>query len=179
MKPLIYSAVLTILTTALAPAAYADRPHHERGDHDRVEYARVLRVEPVVRHLERHAPERACRYEAVRYGPPAGRSHDVAGAMIVGGVIGGMIGHELGDGRDGAVLLGTLIGTSLAHDATHRATPAAYGSVYEERCRVVSRPRVEEHIDAYRVSYRHRGEIRTTRLPYDPGPRVRVYTGVR
>jgi uncharacterized protein YcfJ len=99
--------------------------------------------------------------------------------MIVGGIIGGVIGHEIGGGRDAATLLGTLIGSSLARDAAHRSARGGYETVHEERRRVVHRARVEEHVDGYRVTCRHRGDVRTTRLSYDPGPKVRISIDVQ
>jgi uncharacterized protein YcfJ len=36
----------------------------------------------------------------------------------------------------------------------------------------------EERIDGYHVTYRYKGEIFTTRLPYDPGDRLKVQVSV-
>jgi len=172
---------LTVLLAATP--AFADYPRHGHRSQghppDRIEYARVLHVEPVIRRMEVRMPAHECREERVAYTVHTVRRGNVAGPMIAGGIIGGVIGHQVGDGRGAATLLGTLIGSSLVHDAAHRSALGAYETVYEERCRVVHRTRVEEHIDGYRVTYRHRGEIRTTRLPYDPGQTVRVSIGVR
>lgn len=179
---------LTVLLATLAPAALADHPRHGgkhpghggySGHGQHVEYARVLHVEPILRRFEARAPAHECREERVGHAVHTGHRGGAAGPMIVGGILGGVIGHQLGDGRDAATLLGTLIGTSLAHDAAHRPGRGGHETVYEERCRVVHRTRVEEHIDGYRVTYRHRGYIHTTRLPYDPGPMVRISIDVR
>jgi uncharacterized protein YcfJ len=181
MKTPISLVGLTVLLAA-APA-FADHPRHGHRTHghlpDRVEYARVLHVDPIVRRVEVRTPAHECREERVDYPVHTRHRRGAAGPMIVGGIIGGVIGHEIGDGRDAATLLGTLIGSSLAHDVAHRPARGGYETVYEERCRVVHRTRVEEYIDGYRVTYRHRGDVRTTRLPYDPGPRVRVSIDVR
>lgn len=180
MKTLIHSVCLTVLTAAFAPAAFADHPRHggsHPGHPQRGEYARVIHVEPIIRRVEVRAPARECWEEEVSYAVPAGQRRDAAGSMIVGGIIGGVIGHQFGagHGNDAATLVGTLIGASLAHDAAHRsARDSRYETVYEERCRVARRTHVEEHIDGYRVTYRYRGDVHTTRLPYDPGPQVRV-----
>jgi uncharacterized protein YcfJ len=178
---------LTVLLATLAPAALADHPRHDGkhpghsgyGGHGKhVEYARVLHVEPIFRRFEVRAPAHECREERVGY-PVRGQRRDAAGPMIVGGIIGGIIGHQLGDGRDTATLLGTLVGSSLAHDAAHHSAHSGYETVYEERCRVVHRTHYEKHIDGYRVTYRHRGGVHTSRLPYDPGPKMRISIDVR
>ncbi|MBK8162882.1 MAG: hypothetical protein IPK65_07000 [Gammaproteobacteria bacterium] len=182
MKTLTTTVALALLTVTFAPASLADHPRHRDhrpGHGEGAEYARVLHAEPIVRRFEVREPARECREERVGHAHRSGYRGDAAGPMIVGGIIGGMIGHELGHGRDAATLLGTLIGTSLAHDAAHRPGRGGYETVYEERCRIVHRTRVEERIDGYRVTYRHRGGVHTTRLPYDPGPTVRINIDVR
>lgn len=174
MNTLTPTTGLAILTLMLAPAAYADharqdghRPRHPGHDG----YARVVRVEPVVREIVVHAPMRECRLEEIRYPTHDSRRRDVVGPMIVGGIIGGALGHQIGagHGRDAATLLGALIGSSIARDAALRGTSAHYATIHEERCRVVHRAHVEPRVEGYRVSYRHRGEPHGTRTRHDPG----------
>jgi uncharacterized protein YcfJ len=181
MKTPIPLVGLTVLLAA-APAL-ADHPRHGHRPHghhpERVEYARVIHVDPVIRRVEARTPVHECRDERVGYRMRPGHRRGAAGPMIVGGIIGGVIGHEIGGGRDAATLLGTLIGSSLARDAAHRSARGGYETVHEERRRVVHRARVEEHVDGYRVTCRHRGDVRTTRLSYDPGPKVRISIDVQ
>jgi uncharacterized protein YcfJ len=42
------------------------------------------------------------------------------------------------------------------------------------RCRTVTERRPRQRVVAYRVTYRYGGRTATTRLPYDPGERMRV-----
>src|SRR3569623_1632915 len=46
--------------------------------------------------------------------------------------------------------------------------------VTTERCRTEHNSYQEERVVAYDVSYRYQGRLYTTRLPYDPGDRIRV-----
>lgn len=169
MNSLTPTTGLAILTLMLTPAAYADharqdahRPQH-RGHDD---YARVVRVEPVVREIVVRAPIRECRLEETRY-----PRRDVAGPMIVGGIIGGALGHQIGagHGRDAATLLGALIGSSIARDAAQRGTQMSYQTVYEERCRIVHRMHTEQRVAGYRVTYRQHGEPHGMRTHHNPG----------
>ena len=48
----------------------------------------------------------------------------------------------------------------------------------EHRCRITDRHETEERVDGYQVTYRYKGETFETRLPYDPGDRIRVRVGV-
>ena len=44
----------------------------------------------------------------------------------------------------------------------------------QHRCRNVTEQRASEHIIGYRVTYRYGGEMKTTRLSYDPGEQMPV-----
>ena len=48
-----------------------------------------------------------------------------------------------------------------------------------QRCDVRYEESWEERIDGYRVSYEYNGRQFTTRLPYDPGRKIRVRVDVR
>lgn len=175
-------------------AAFADHgrwngPAHHRhvADYD---YARVVDVDPIVRHVRVTVPRRECwtetRYETVQYG-----GHDPsrgsAGSMILGGLIGAAIGNQIGrgDGRRAATVAGALIGTAIGHDVGDRRAARAGTPVYTEtrpydteHCEVRYEETHEERIDGYRVTYEYAGRRHTTELPYDPGDRIRVRVDV-
>lgn len=100
--------------------------------------------------------------------------------MLVGGVVGGVIGNQIaGDGRrtEGGIIgavtgaaLGYAVGKNDSHD---RVRDDRYREVH---CRDGHRDR--GHIEGYRVTYAYHGQTFTTRLPYDPGRRLRIQVQV-
>ena len=173
-----------------------------------VDYARVLNVEPLSRRVRISEPRREC-YNETRYDnsraerggwSDLGRSASpAAGSMILGGVLGAAVGNQIGsgDGRRAATVAGALIGSALGHDAAARRaerdgryadnrysyrddgyndSPRAYTV---ERCDVRRDERWEERVDGYMVTYEYNGKRYRTRMPYDPGPQLRVRVDVR
>ncbi|HKZ74533.1 MAG TPA: glycine zipper 2TM domain-containing protein, partial [Steroidobacteraceae bacterium] len=128
------------------------------------------------------------RYETVPVGRP-GPQRGAAGNMILGGIIGAAVGNQIGsgDGRRAATVAGAIIGSAVGHDAAARRSGQRYAEreytesrPYEvERCDVRYDEEYEERIDGYRVTYVYNGREHTTRLPYDPGDRIRVRVNVR
>jgi uncharacterized protein YcfJ len=179
-------------------AALADNGHHY-GHHKKYrggpvsdyDYARVVDVDPIVRQVRITVPERECwtetRYEDVSYTERTGpRPRGSAGQMILGGIIGAAIGNQIGsgDGRRAATVAGAVIGSAIGHDVGDRRNGRYERVVTEsrpyeaERCEVRYDERFEERIEGYRVTYEYNGRRHTTRLPYDPGDRIRVRVDV-
>jgi len=168
-----------------------DRPNVPEYD-----YARVVHVDPIVRQVRVSEPRRECwnetRYEEVRndrqYEPVRGS----AGSMILGGIIGAALGNQIGsgDGRRAATVAGAIIGSAVGHDAAARRE-ARKGYAYAdqdyresrpyevERCKVFYEASDEERVEGYRVTYVYNGHEHTTRLPYDPGDRIRVRVDIQ
>jgi uncharacterized protein YcfJ len=167
-----------------------DQRYRDRGDYD---YARVVDVDPIFRNIRVSTPRRECwnetRYEQVRYSEGSREPHRAAGSMILGGLIGAAIGHQIGsgDGRRAATVAGAVIGTAVGHDSA-ASRESRYGNdrrdyresrPYDvERCDVRYDEEVERRIDGYRVRYEYNGQTHTTRMPYDPGDRIRVRVNV-
>ena len=186
-----------------AQAAYADHGNHygqyeNQSRYDRpppapdYAYARVVDVDPIVRHVRVSEPKRECwtetRYDDVSYTERVGpRPKANPGAMILGGLIGAAVGNQIGhgDGRRVATVAGAVIGTAIGHDASTRGPGPNDRVVTEsrpydaERCEVRYDERVEDRIDGYRVTYEYNGIRQTTQLPYDPGDRIRVRVDVQ
>ena len=152
-------------------------------------YARVVDVDPIVRHVRVSEPKRECwtetRYEDVSYSEPTGpRQKASPGAMILGGLIGAAIGNQVGHGhgRRAATVAGAVVGTAIGHEASSRPNERVVteSRPYDaERCEVRYDERVEDRIEGYRVTYEYNGIRQTTQLPYDPGDRIRVRVDVQ
>ena len=170
-------------TTAIAPAAFAGDKQGRYSTGPAYEYARVLNVEPIVRQVRVETPQRECWTED-RYEQPRSAHAGVAGNMILGGLIGGAIGSRFGhgDGRRAATVAGALIGSSIGHDAgeRRRAAQGPYDAQVRtvERCGVRYVDNYEERIEGYDVEYEYGGQRYHTRMPYDPGERMRIRVDV-
>jgi uncharacterized protein YcfJ len=193
MTGLVASGLLLAAQVASADnKGWGDRRDYD-GEYD---YARVIDVDPIVRHVKVSTPRRECwtetRYEQVSYpeqggyGAPRGS----AGSMILGGIIGAAVGNQIGsgDGRRAATVAGAIIGSAIGHDvATRRNARYDVPSqvVQEERpyqvekCEMRYDENYEDRIEGYRVRYEYGGHERTTRLAYDPGDRIRVRVDVQ
>lgn len=172
------AALVSIL---VAPAAFADPKYRSypqsNGGYD---YARVLNVEPIIRQVRVETPRRECWTET-RYDQPAPPRQGLAGPMILGALIGGSLGHQF-EGHRNATLAGALIGSAIGHDVGERQRSRyAYSQpqAYEvERCDSRIEQSYEERIEGYDVEYEYCGRRYHTRLPYDPGERMRIRVAV-
>jgi uncharacterized protein YcfJ len=170
------SAGLLIATLA-APAALAAHGDERFAS---TTYADVVSSRPIYREVEITTPREECWQE------PVTRREDnkhwgVTAQTVTGGVIGGVIANQAVNGskRDAATALGALIGASIgANRAARQQAEAKEYVTYERRCRTVQEHRTEQRIEGYDVSYRYGGQIYHTRLPYDPGKRLRVQVSV-
>lgn len=153
-------------------------PPSRTADGGFFDYADVVRVEPIVRQVRVSQPREECWEEEV---PVYEGGYRSATPMILGGILGGVVGSTVGkgDGRTAATVAGTVLGGSIGRDVgqAHRREPAA--TAVEARCRQVTDYREEERIEGYDVTYRYRDAHYTTRLPHDPGPRLRVHVDVQ
>ncbi len=158
----------------------AARDRYSRPVSDGYDYAPVVHVEPIMRRVRVETPRRECwdetRYEASR---PHISEPGVGGRTLLGGIIGGVIGHQIGSGRgrDAATIAGSVIGAGVGYDAASRRSSSVEERTVQ-RCDVRYDRDVEERIDGYRVTYEYNGREYTTRLPYDPGERIRVRVDV-
>jgi uncharacterized protein YcfJ len=166
--------------TVASGSALADNGRHRGHDRDRDrdgDYARVVRVEPLIERVRYTVPVEQCwAEERVR-----SRSGDAGGA-VVGGVIGALLGHAIGDGRGRttATLGGAVIGAAVGNEITKSDSRRDRGPRYEtiERCRTRYEERFEERVSSYRVTYEYNGRRQVTQLAYDPGRYLRVAVDV-
>ena len=171
---LVLAGVLGVTGVALAAPPPWSKSSHARGDYD---YAPVTRVEPIVRQVRIETPRREC-YDDVRY--VESPAPQVAGHTLLGGIIGGVIGHQIGHGhgRDFATVAGAAIGAGVGYTNATRQYGAQTREEVVQRCDVRYEREYEERIDGYRVTYEYNGREYTTRMPYDPGERIKVRVAV-
>ncbi len=158
-----------------------DQGHYDRNNQD-ADFARVVDVEPIVRRVRVTTPDRECWNETQEVYPS--RPRGSAGSMILGGLIGGVIGHQFGHGdRHTPTLAGAVVGAAIGNEVgQQRMAREGYAVPVQrevQRCNVVYRDDYEERVEGYRVTYVYNGREYTTRMPYDPGPRLRVDVDVR
>ena len=170
----IASLFLVAGTASAADYAYS-------GSRAVYDYARVVSVTPVVRYVTVTTPVKEC-WDDVEYRtrtrPNAGR----AGKTLFGAIVGGVIGHQFGSGsgNDAATVAGSLIGAAVANNA-HNG-PYYHRTEYARpvrRCTTNYRSHKEERVDGYDVVYRYHGQKYATRMPYDPGNKLRIRVDVR
>ncbi len=165
-----------------APPSWSNSRHNAYQDvRGGYEYAPVTRVEPIVRQVRVETPRRECWDEA-RYveSRPHISQPAVGGRTLLGSIIGGVIGHQFGSGsgRDAATVAGAVIGAGVGYDSAARRHPSGVREEVVQRCDVRYEQQYEERIEGYRVSYLVNGRQYDTRLPYDPGERIRVHVAV-
>ncbi|HEY0684903.1 MAG TPA: glycine zipper 2TM domain-containing protein [Steroidobacter sp.] len=174
---------IAVMGVLLAGVASATPPHYtryERGSSAEYDYAPVTHVEPIVRQVRVETPTREC-YDDVRYveSRPDISDPGVGGRTLVGAIIGGVVGHQFGHGRsqDAATVAGATIGAAVGYGAAARRSASVREEIVQ-RCETRYEKRYEERVDGYRVTYEYHGREYTTRLPYDPGERIRVRVAV-
>lgn len=166
-----------------------------------IDYARVIDADPIVRRVRVSEPRRECfeetRYEnrrvsdAPRGGSGANPRNWTLGPTLIGGAIGAAVGNQVGDGsgrtaaRVAGGLLGAAIGNQVAN-GSRRPDDRYVDAYYEEarpytvqRCETRYDERWDERIEGYDVTYEYNGRRYQTRMPYDPGKRLRVAVDVR
>ena len=146
------------------------------------DYADVISSKPVVRYVTVSTPVQECwddlEYYTVEQRPPG-----VGARTLAGAIIGGVIGHQFGSGsgNDVATVAGTLIGATVGNRSAYRN--GFYGPVQYsrpvKRCETQYRESQEQRIDGYDVVYRYHGQKYATRMPYDPGRKIRVRVDIR
>ncbi|NYI18339.1 hypothetical protein FHR53_001826 [Xanthomonas arboricola] len=194
--------VLGALVMGLAVAGNATAQRYDSGYRDtyrggyeegRYEYARVVRVDPVIvsdsyneRSSERCYNRPSDGYytsndgyyrDGGSYGGPNASNRGVA--SVIGGIAGAVLGSQVGGGN--GRLVGTAVGT-MAGVAAGRSIYEANHRTYQGNvsvCEPVSYRTTRERVDGYDVTYEYAGRTYHTRSDYNPGDRIRVRVDVR
>ena len=175
---------LPLLALAASPAfaQYDDEPYADDYDAPAYDqyapvpenvsygYAQVLRADEVVEIVRTRTPEERCE-GGVEYRD----SSRTTNATVIGAIVGAALGNQVGkgDGRKAATVAGAVVGGAIGNNtARARAEAEARG------CRIVEVERQERQVVGYDVEYMYKGEKYMSRLPYDPGNRLRVRVSV-
>ncbi len=173
-----------LLALALGPGpALADHKYGDSGSDAIYDYARVIQAEPIIRYVTVTTPVQEC-WSDTEYYTVAHRPKGTFGGAIFGAIVGGVIGNQFGHGhhRDQATVLGSLAGAAIGSEL---AAAKAGGYATSQHSRPVRRCETrytnhqEERIDGYRVIYVYNGQKYATRMPTDPGRRLRIRVDVR
>ncbi len=142
-----------------------------------IDWAPVLSSTPVYQRVSQ--PRQECWTEQVATNEVR-RSPDVPVGAIVGGIVGGVLGHQIGSGRgnDVATVAGAIGGTVVGNnlDQNNRTTTVTPVTRDVQRCRTVQG--YADVIQGFDVRYQYSGREYVTRLPYDPGERIRLRVNV-
>ena len=141
-------------------------------------YADVVSSRPIYRTVEVSRPREECWDERVRGKRDTGINE--TGETLIGAGIGAAIGHQVGHGRgrDAAMIGGALLGGFLGGKHAREQEAQAREVRYERQCRTTHERHTEQRIDGYDVTYRYGGQTYHTRMPHDPGKRMRVNVNV-
>ena len=145
------------------------------------DYAKVVSAQPIVRTVTVKTPVRECWQETQYYStyerrrgasgrrPPSARRARATRAHRRSDPFGS------GRGKDAATVAGGVIGAAIGHGPVRRVDVAEP----IERCATRYENRLEERIDGYQVVYRYHGQTYSTRMPYDPGKKIKVRVDIR
>ncbi|WP_407466218.1 glycine zipper 2TM domain-containing protein [Xanthomonas campestris] len=198
MKTLLLSALVMGLAVAgNATAQRYDNGYRDNGrggyEDGRYEYARVVRVDPIIvsdAYTERTSERCYNRPSDGYYTSNDGYYRNDGGygganpsnrgvASVIGGIAGAVLGSQVGGGN--GRLVGTAVGT-MAGVAAGRSIYEANHRSYQGNvsvCEPVSYRRERDRVDGYDVTYEYGGRMYHTRSDYNPGDRIRVRVDVR
>lgn len=141
-------------------------------------YADVLSANPVYEDYEVREPVERC--QPVTVTRKDDRYEGSTPGTIVGAVIGGALGNQVGkgNGRDAATIAGAVIGGAIGREVAAGGRDGSSTARTEEQCIVVDQVRIEQRIAVWEVSYRYRGDVYLSRLPYEPGPKLKIRVSI-
>jgi len=167
---------LTLLGTLSAHASDRQNSRDGYDSPSHIYKAKIVEVRPMYRYVRVNRPNKRCRYESRTHEHRSKKSS--VGSTLLGGVIGGAIGSRVGKGkgRDAATILGAIIGAKVANDRHNQRNPGRSTRHSEEVrvCRRVNNYYEERRQIGFRVKYRYRGDIYTTKTQRHPGRRLRL-----
>jgi uncharacterized protein YcfJ len=164
-----FALIVALAALPMLASAQASSDRVYGGENVIYGYAQVLRADPIYEVVRTRVPEQRCDGQDSRDGG------DPTGGTVIGALVGGALGNQVGkgDGRKAATVAGAVIGGAIGHNVDKNN-----GSAGGSRCRTVEVERDERRVAGYDVEYRYMGETYMSRMPYDPGNRLRVRVSV-
>ena len=168
---------------------YQQSYNYDGVNNEREDFARVINVDPITETVELSTPVEKCWNKQVRnehypHHTKHNHKHEIFGA-IIGAAVGNQIGKRSSgrNGRDIATAAGAVIGGVIGNDiAKHKRQHqyqkrhVTYSTV--KHCETEQRVSYQEQVVAYKVRYKYRGQVYTTRMNQHPGNRIKVRVSV-
>lgn len=177
-------AGLAAAAVLLSVSGGVNAKEHGRHSGPAYDYAKVLSSQPVIHYITVRRPVQEC-WQDTEYYTVNHRAHRERRSALFGAIVGGVIGHQFGSGHgnDAATAAGAIIGGAIGGDIARHRTGSAYRSTQYSRpvrrCETRYRDQREQRIDGYDVVYRYRGQNYSTRMPYDPGRKMKIRVDIR
>ncbi|MBW5801572.1 glycine zipper 2TM domain-containing protein [Halomonas elongata] len=172
-KSIVVGTTLAVL--GLGGMAFGAWQMQEAQEARQPQYAEITGVEPLTRSVE--TPREVCENVTVQRQAPTRDPHRVVGSaagVIVGGLLGNQIGG--GSGKKIATVAGAVGGGLAGREVQERIESGQTVTTTEQRCHTVTD--THQETTGYEVSWRHDGEVHTSRLDSRPeGERVRLVDG--
>jgi len=176
---------MTIMTFAsmlsampLANANHNDYSKNYASNNGFTVSAKVVDVTPNFVYETINVPKQNCYSQQVTH--IQHNDGDRAGRMLLGGIIGGVIGNNIGRGksRKARAMVGALIGSQIGNSIANEHAYSSQHTAYEPRCETQYVSESQRRIDGYKVSYRFKGRVLTTQMPFHPGKRIKLNVNV-
>lgn len=172
MSKFLIVALLSSVAAAAGAQNYPPPPPPAQPANIHYGWAEVLRVDPVYAAVAQPPPQECYPQTVTR------QDDNHTGGTVLGAIVGGVLGSTVGkgDGRKAATVAGAVAGGAIGNRVS-AANDRSY-TTQQTVCRPVAGYAPPQQIVAYDVEYRYRGEVYMSRLPYDPGERMRVRVSV-
>lgn len=178
--PFVFATLLSAQAFAQAPPTAPAATGEENSHYG---WADVLRVDPIYADDTSSPPPQPCYEEQVPVDAPADAEvRNKRGVFTaIGAFVGGILGNQFGkgNGRTAATVAGAVAGGVAGNNIA--AAGEENGDSRPQYKTVRHCPSVatsQRKAVAYDVEYRYRGDVYSSRMPYDPGDRVRVKVSV-
>lgn len=187
MKTTTKKVILTTLAVMVSSMPLAQANHNntsgytdnaQSGESDFTVKAKVVSVTPIFSYVTINTPTENCYKERVTH--TSYNDGDRGNRMLLGGLIGGVIGNNIGHGksRKTRAVVGALIGSHIGSSIADKHAYSTQYAGYERRCDTQYVSETKKQVDGYNVSYRYRGRVITTQMPYHPGRQITLNVNV-
>jgi len=185
-------AIALLLLVFISPVTLASPGSHRNNDRYKEHephhpfYGKVIFAKPIYERVIVQEPQLNCTNHSPRQAGITVVRQSSPERAILGGIMGGIVGHELGNehNREISTLAGVIIGSAIARDTrTVNYQVTNYETGRHRHCVQQTRIIEQKRLVGYKVKYKYRGRIFTTRtrhhpgelLPIRPGPQINRY----